>query len=347
MKTMNFYWMHITLCAFVIGTLSSCSDKEKAQDEKKRTIVVSTMKVVTEATGLPGEYIGVIEEESGADLSFQVAGNVNGVYVSEGTNVKKGQLLAQLDRASLQSSNDAAQASLKHAQDAYNRMKKLYDKQSLPEIKFVEVETKLQQAKSMAQIAAKNLQDATLTAPFDGIIGKRTVEPGENAVPGKPVFKLLKTNNVHATFSVPEKEIALVNKHNDAEVIMTSMNNKRLSGPIIEKGVMTSSLSHGYGVKVKLQNTDGSLLPGMVCKVLVDREEAAPVIVVPNRALQINSDGSRFVWAVVDGKATAKQVETGELADNGVVVVSGLQPNDEVITDGYQKVSEGMNVQVR
>lgn len=344
---MNFYWMHIALCAFVVGTLSSCSDKGKTPDEKKRTIVVSTMKVVSEAAGLPGEYIGVIEEEAGADLSFQVAGNVNGVYVSEGTKVKKGQLLAQLDRTSLQSSHDAAQASLKHAQDAYGRMKKLYDKQSLPEIKFVEVETKLQQAKSMAQIAAKNLQDATLTAPFDGVIGKRTIEPGENAVPGKPVFKLLKTNSVHATFSVPEKEIALVNKHNEAEVIMTGMNDKRLSGPIIEKGVMTSSLSHGYGVKVKLQNPDGTLLPGMVCKVLVDREESTPVIVVPNRALQINSDGSRFVWVVENDKAKAKSVETGELADNGVVVIAGLQAGDEVITDGYQKVSEGMNVQVR
>ena len=90
-----------------------------------------------------------------------------------GDRVAKGQLIATVDPFSMQSSYDAAKASLAQAEDAYRRMKELYDKGSLPEIKWVEVQSKLQQAKSMEEVARKNLDDCKLYAPFSGIISER------------------------------------------------------------------------------------------------------------------------------------------------------------------------------
>lgn len=84
-------------------------------------------------------------------------------------------------------------------------MKTLYENKSLPEIKWVEVQSKLQQAQSMESIARKNLEDASLYAPFDGVIGKRNVEAGENVQPGKPVFTLLDVGTVNIKIAVAGK----------------------------------------------------------------------------------------------------------------------------------------------
>lgn len=100
-----------------------------------------------------------------------------------GDRVAKGQLIATVDPFSMQSSYDAAKASLAQAEDAYRRMKELYDKGSLPEIKWVEVQSKLQQAKSMEEVARKNLDDCKLYAPFSGIISEKMAEVGQNIMP--------------------------------------------------------------------------------------------------------------------------------------------------------------------
>ena len=76
--------------------------------------------------------------------------------------------------------NNASAASLRQAEDAYARMRTLHENKSLPDMKWVEVESKLEQARSMERISRKNLEDRNLYAPFGGVIGKRMVEAGEN-----------------------------------------------------------------------------------------------------------------------------------------------------------------------
>ena len=111
-------------------------------------------------------YVGVVEENKSAALSFATAGTIRQIMVDEGQRVAQGQLLATLDRSSAQSTFDASAASLHQAEDAYTRMKQLYDKKSLPEMQMVEVETRLQQARSMYELSKKNLGDCALHAPY-------------------------------------------------------------------------------------------------------------------------------------------------------------------------------------
>ena len=147
----------------------------------------STVKTMTVVRGAPsdgGRYSGTVEEQNGTPLSFSVAGTVQAVHVRLGQRVAAGQLIATLDDASLRNSHAAAQAALKQAEDAYRRMKELHDKGSLPDIKWVEVQSQVEQARSVEQIAAKNLRDCRLYAPYDGVIAAKNVEVGQNVVPG-------------------------------------------------------------------------------------------------------------------------------------------------------------------
>ena len=96
-----------------------------------------------------------------------------------GQHVSAGQLIATLDPTSMQNSHKVAHATLEQAEDASRRMKELHDKGSLPDMKWVEVQSKLEQARSMEQIARRNLDDCRLRAPFSGIIAEKSMETGK------------------------------------------------------------------------------------------------------------------------------------------------------------------------
>lgn len=326
-------------------TVAGCSSGPQTGGE--RAIPVQTVTAVAGTVAGSGrEYVGVVEEESAAALSFPVQGTVMSLAADEGQRVRAGQVLARLDERNLQSIHRSAQASLAQAEDAMKRLQMLYDNGSLPEIKYVEAQTRLEQARSMEQVARKNLEDSRLVAPFAGVVGKRSVEAGENVMPGQAVFTLLKTDAVKVKIPVPENEIAAVRTGRRARVAVAALGGKTYDGTVREKGVKADPVAHTYEAKIPLANPDGALMPGMVCRVMLAGEAAERAIVLPNRAVQVAGRGERFVWCVRDGRAVRVPVAVGGLTEGGVVIASGLAGGELVITDGYQKVSDGMKVEV-
>lgn len=134
-------------------------------------------------------------------------GVVKTVAVSEGQQVVKGQLIAQIDDTQARNMLAASEAAASQADDAYNRFKQLHDKGSLSEVQWVDVLSKTAQAKSQLEAAKKNLDECTLRAPQGGIIGKKYIFAGETAMPSQTVATILDINTVKIKVSVPEKEI--------------------------------------------------------------------------------------------------------------------------------------------
>ena len=147
------------LMILCIVLISSCTDN-KSNKSKEKIVSVKIEEVHADNVSL-NSYIGTSEENISADISFLVSGNIREINVRESEKVKKGQKLASLDITNLNNSNNAAEAAYKQAKDAYDRMKKLYDNGSLPEIKFIEIKTKLEQAQSAYAITKKNLEEGT------------------------------------------------------------------------------------------------------------------------------------------------------------------------------------------
>lgn len=325
-----------------VGCSSGTTTSRPAQAIPVRTITVS----VSAGASLGREYVGVVEEESATALSFPVQGTVSSLTAGEGQRVAQGQLLAKLDERNLQSVYNGARASLEQAEDAMKRLQQLYDNKSLPEIKYVEAQTKLEQARSMEEVARKNLDDSRLSAPFGGVIGQRQVETGENVLPGQTVYTLLKTDVVKIKIPVPENEISNIGSQSRARITVAALDGRTYEGTVQEKGVTANPVSHTYEAKIPLRNADGALMPGMVCRVTMESDSSARAIVLPNRAVQVTGRGERFVWCVRDGRAALVPVTVGALTETGVVVTGGLAGGEQVIVDGYQKVSDGMNVDV-
>ena len=289
-------------------------------------------------------YVGAIEEESSAALSFPVAGTVARTFADEGRRVGKGHLLAELDPTSARRTFEAAEAALNQAKDACARLKQLYDAESLPEIKWVEAQTRLRQAEAAFGIAKKNLEDGSLYAPFSGVVGQRRISAGETALPGVPVLTLLEVGRVKVRFSVPEQEIARLGADSRIGVGVAALGDRVFPAGKIEKGAVANPAAHTYDVRATLDNAAGELLPGMVCRVTVSPAESAEEIAVPLRAVQQAGDGSRFVWTVRGDSAVRTAVTTGRLVNNGIVLTGGVAAGDRIVVDGMQKIGEGSKV---
>lgn len=336
-KTLAYLFVAVTsvLCA-------GCGSSGKG-DHGDREVPVRTYTVSPREGVYTRSYVGEIEGETSSSLSFQLPGYVERVYVREGQRVAQGELLARLDKTTLQSTYDAALSTLRQAEDAYARMEQLHDNGSLPEVKWVEMQSSLQQARSMEQIAKKNLSDVELRAPYAGIIAEKSVDTGSSVLPGVPAFKLMKIDRVNVNIAVPENEIAGVSIGDEVAVSVSALGDKTFPGKIFEKGIVADPLAHTYKALAQIDNRQGELLPGMVCVVNMGKGGTAQ-IVIPHSVVQVDYDGAHFVWLNRDGVAVKRPVEIGGFSGNGVIVVSGLSSGDRVIVEGASKVSENMKI---
>lgn len=329
---------------FVALLCVGCADN--APKTQSNEIAVRVINVGSQSGINTTAYVGVVNSSVQADLSFQVAGQVKSVYVTEGQTVRKGQLLAELECENLISSNEAAQSSLRQAQDGHNRLKALYENGSLPEVKFVEIQTQLAQAKSMADIAAKNLKEAKLIAPFDGVITAKSIEWGESVVPAIKKFTLSNLKPLEVKVSIPENEISSVKIGDKCAVSVAAVGGEEVVGKITEKNVIANRLSHTYEVKIKFNEEPLSVMPGMVCNVNLYGSESKRVATLPAKVIQMDAVGNHFVWCVNNGAATRQQITVGKLMPSGIEILSGIGATSQVISDGSHKVCEGTKVTV-
>lgn len=328
------------MASLVIG-LTGCGNQEVRKNEPVR-VKVRTVQMQP-IQGVQG-FSGTIEEMTGSTLSFTVNGTLTQIRVSAGQRVKQGELIASVDDVTLRNSHTLAVAALEQAEDAYARMKQLHASNSLPEIQWTEVQSKLKQARSAEQISRKNLEDSRLYAPFSGIIAEKNVEVGQNVMPGSPVVRLVGVEQVKVKISVPENEIAHVHIGQPAHIHVSALDGKVFEGRIVEKGIAAHPLSRSYEVKALVKNDTGELLPGMICEMELQQEQTRNSVLLPNHIIQLDNENHPFVWVNQSGKATKRHVTIGELGSRGVFITSGLAPGEEVIVEGQQKVSENMDI---
>ena len=331
--------------------LTACGDSDPQQLKEKllggpaeERVIPVGVQVIDEVSGIVSNtYPGYLEEGQSVDMAFKYGGTLQQLFVREGSKVRKGQVLARVASPQMESTQRSAQATLEQAQDAYDRLKKVYDNGSLPEIKWREMVANLEKAQSALDLANAMLEDNTITAPFDGTVSGLNAEIGENIAPLKPIMRLINTKGMAVKISVPENEIAKVQVGDTAEVVIPALGDKRLNGKVMEKSLTASLLTHSYPVKVLIEQPDKELTPGMIGKVVL-KADVSKGIVVPANAVLINQEG-KFVWVVEDGRATRRNITLSGYSGTGVIVSEGLQVGDKVIVEGYPKVSEGMKVE--
>ena len=330
----------------LLGVMLICSCTSKQEQNAKAPTRVMTEVVSTAMNANSQTYVGIVEECEATAVSFTSMGVVKRMLVNEGQAVAKGQLIAEMDDTQARNLLSGAEAQMAQANDALERYKMLHDNGSLPEVQWVEIQSKVAQAKSQLEVARKNLADCRLVAPVGGIVGKRLVGAGETALPSQAVINILDISTVKVKVAIPEAEISSIGA-NTSSIIKVEAVNGSFTGGKIEKGVQADALTHTYDIRIQVANGERKLLPGMVASVqfVAVAQQQTQQLAVPVTAVQKKADGSLFVWTV-SGDSTAHRtaVTTGETTGNRIVVTTGINDGNRVVTEGYQKLSEGTKV---
>lgn len=331
----------------VIGLIliSGCKKAENLKPNESIKVVVQ--KIATANEQLDLTYSGTIEESMTIPLNFSSIGTVASVLVSEGTFVRKGTLLAKLDNRNYKYAYEMALATERQAEDAYRRLTPMHQNKTLPEIKYVEVATRLEQAKSAMSIAKKNLDDCDLYATTDGYIGKRAIEPGMVTAPNITPITLIKIDKVFARVSVPENEIASIKKGEIAQISVRALN-AEYAGIVEEIGVSADLLSHTYKIKIAIANKDGRLKPGMICSATLHHTNHKRGLAVPSQAVLIDETGNPFIYVVdqLNQKAIRKYITVAKYIRNGIEATGELNENDLVVVEGQHKLTDHAKINI-
>ena len=333
--------------------LLSCGGKK----EQKVVIEPINVKVITMNYSGDAEqqisYSATVKESKEISLTFQVSGNITAVNVDKGQWVKKGQLLATLDGTTFTEQYNTELARQKLAQDNYNRINEVYKKGSIAEIKLVEAKSNLDQTTSTARAAYQNIVHTKLYAPADGYIGEKTAEAGDLASPGTSVFKLVKIEQVDIIVPVPELEINNLQKGQPAIIRIAALGNRNFEGKVDEIAVIAEDASHNYNVKVKVNNRDRQLKPGMIANVYFpakgkSKGADSTTLSIPLSALQVNEQNQNFIYTVDKSSSTSvrRLVDCGPILNDRVMITHGLSSGDQVIIAGYQKITSGTPVKI-
>lgn len=325
----------------LVGILCACSDKSGQKESPTVKVCTETVRYGNDYRLKP--YVGQAEANTSISVSFPTAGTLGRIYVEEGQAVKAGQLLAEIDPTLLQKALQSAEALLSQARDAYDRMKYLHETNSLPEIQWVETQSKLSQAQSAYDIARKNLEDCRLLAPISGVVGRKLVQTGETVMPAQPVMTVLDINKVKVNVSIPEKEIGGIHADTECGVYVAALDGASFKGGRIVKSVQSDPMTHTYPISIHVDNPGGRLLPGMVCDVTFG-QTGNPALSVPVTAVMAGTGDSHYVWVVENGMAKRKDIRTSMAYGGRIVVTEGLQAGDSVIVKGMQKLSNGSKV---
>ncbi len=333
-----------TLLALAAISMVACKAKKS-----EKTFVQPCKTITAKLCTLENKwyYVGEVKAKTSTGIGFRVPGTVMKVYVSEGDQVAKGQLLAELDPQDMLNSYNMARATLNQAEDAMRRVNIMHNEQSVSDIKYVEVQTKLEQARSMYSAAKKRLDDTKLYAPVAGVIGKRNIEVGENYGMLLSAFTILDLSDVMVKIPIPEREISKIKKGDEAKICVLALGDSTFfDAKVSEIGVASDPLTHSYEARLNVKNSQRKLMEGMVCNVQLwpKSTQGQQGFILPVNAVKLNPNDHHYVWVVRDGKAYRQSVDVGMYSKDGVIVYGGIRNGEHIITEGQSKICEGQTI---
>lgn len=331
-------------------TLAAGCVNDKPQDHQIREkIKISAASVITIKAAHEFSYSGTIEASQTIPLSFQTTGIIKDVYVEAGDEVSQGQVLATIDDNDMQNIYSTMLAKFNQTQDAYDRLKKVHDEGSLPDIKWMEMKTNLDQAKASLELARNNLNKCRLTAPVGGMVGRRNIEPGQASINlvSAPV-ELVRIEKVLVKIAVPENEINKIRKGGKAAISVLAIDGASFHGIITNISPVAEMMSRTYTVKISVDNPARELKPGMVCDVMMDTGQGTMVLVVPYQSVRKDSEGNNYVFVVNPDRASVKKqiIRAGRYNGSGIEITDGLSEGQMVVTGGLDKLSENSVIEL-
>jgi membrane fusion protein (multidrug efflux system) len=359
----------IAVCTVAaLAALTACGPKDAAppggpggnRPPPEVGVIVTKFEPVALQTELPGRVEPV--------RVAQVRARVNGVVLKrlfqEGSEVKQGQVLFQIDPAPYQAALNSARANLGKSEANLNqaaaqaaRYKPLVEANAVSKQEYVNVVATQKQAeadvaaqKAALQIAQINSGYANVAAPIGGRIGRALVTEGAlvSATEATQLALIQQTSTVYLNITQSAGELQRLRKNAGAKtrgdgavpvtVIMDDGSELPRKGKLLFSDVTVDPTSGQVTLRAEVPNQDGLLLPGQYVRVRLSQAELPAAIVVPQQAVTRGTQGDTVVVVGADGKPAPRPIKIGSQQGSSWVVLDGLKPGEQVVVDGFQKM---------
>ncbi|MCR9574462.1 multidrug efflux RND transporter periplasmic adaptor subunit VmeY [Vibrio alginolyticus] len=353
--------------------LAGCGEANNAQTKGQAPLVVT--QDVTVIDYQPSKsYIGRIEAVEDTNITAQISGYLKARHFEEGQMVEKGQLLYSIEPSSFEAQVASAKAALAQAKAAlkkaeldHTRGKNLLPRGSISQSEFdaltaalLGARAELEAANAQLKLAEVNLSYTQIRAPFSGRISDTKVSTGDLVSPSSGVLTtLVSLDPVHTSFSVSERERLAMGmdqvkgdgsaESNRVEVQLELENGQFFEhlGKLDFLGNRIDTKTGTIAMRALVPNPEQKLLPGQHIKVNLRDKNTKDVIVIPRRAVQTDLEGD-FVMVMAEGSvAERRNVELGPQVEQGIIIREGLDQEDTVITQGLQRVRNGLEVRLQ
>lgn len=362
-------WIAVVVIVIVAVATWAMSGGKKEEDInfKEEKVALKTLQNSVTATG-------TIEAVTSVTVGTQVSGIVNKLYVDYNSQVKKGQVIAELDKTNLLSELNTAKANLASAQSSLNyqaanmeRYKTLYKKGLVSADEYENALLTYRQAKEQVasskenvQRAQTNLGYATITSPIDGTVISKSVEEGQTVAASfntPELFTIAKDlTNMQVVANVDEADIGGVKEGNRVTFTVDAYPDDTFEGTVKQVRLEATTTNNvvTYEVVISAPNADLKLKPGLTANVTIYTQEHSGVLAVANKALRftptketvgkdmkiVDCKGKNKVWTLNGNTLTAHPVTIGQSDGINTEITKGLKQGDKIVTEIVVNVPE-------
>lgn len=314
---------------------------------------VSTMTASSQEWHSQLEAVGSLRAVNGANLSGQVAGIVSAVHFESGTDVKKGDLLLELQAEDDKAHLDALKATASLARITLERDSKLIKTNAVSQQTVDTDKGNLANAEALVAQQKALVDYKSIAAPFAGRLGIRQVDLGQYLAAGTTIVTLQQLDPIFIDFYLPQQALAQVKVDQNVTAKIDTFPNKTFVGKIAAINSLVDSTTRNVQVRATIQNPENLLLPGMFAAVDIDTAAPQKFVTLPQNAIAYNSYGNIVYLVDEKGKddkgqpqLAARQtfVTTGATRGDQVAVLTGVKDGDVVVTAGQVKLRNGSPV---
>ncbi len=286
--------------------------------------------------------IGTLRPDEEVDMAFETSGKIVGINFTEGTHVKKGDLLAKINDRPLQAQLEKLEVQLKMAEAKEFRQRSLLDKDAISQESYDQIVTDVQSMNADINLIRARISETELRAPFDGIIGLRYLSEGSFATPSTKIARLIKTSPIKIEFSIPEKYAQEIQigypitfKIDGSDKVFNAT--VYAVDPKIEIETRTIVLRALYPNQIE------ELKTGRYAGITLQLSKIPDAIAIPSEALIPEMDGEK-VFIYKNGIAQSVKVNTGLRTESKVQITNGLNFGDTLITSGIMQLRQNLPI---
>jgi membrane fusion protein (multidrug efflux system) len=330
---------------FVLLVLSlgicSCGGNQDALEKERPAVAVKAAVVELSDEEIVKTYTGTLEGEKQAVIYAKIAEAVKEVHVREGQHVKANQVLISLDKSGPSSSYQKTLSLYRNAEKNYKKMEYLFGEGAVSESQYDAAKTEYEVTKAGFEAASQLVE---IQSPIDGVVTSLKVSKGDFLSPGQELTTVATVDRLRVEFGVKAADIGSVAPGTVVTVSSGDVT-QTVEGTVQSVARSADPVTRTFRVEAILDNSDGPLKPGIFVRIDLSLEQLTGVVVVPRQAV-IARDWGEAVFAVSNGVAHEREVKTGADLGGRIVILSGLNVGDTLVTLGQDYLQEGTKVNV-